>query len=230
MPNYIVYHVSSVEETHECAYSLLKCLDLYNLKPPADLAVAIYTGQPALLESFGSYFNSFELLNKTGNETKYALIRKFCARHSGNVLYLDTNVYPVRTLEGLFSDLARGNVYAVPGPGKTPHGQQKDFAVLGFSSQTERALDAAFMQGNTRNAENFITRYGDLKEFRLLLKDFFSRYHEESIPNQVKLIHAIDAKQIEDQKKRFRKLPFYQRLLRKMTGKAWDISDYAVKI
>jgi hypothetical protein len=229
MPNFIVYHVSSVEEIHECAYSLLKCLDLYNLKPPADLAVAIYTDQPALLESYGSFFHSFEMLN-AGNESKYGIIRKFCARHSGNVLYLDSNVYPVRALEGLFADLSRGNVYAVPGLDKTAPGQQKDFAVLGFSSQTERALDAAFMQGNTRSAGNFISRYGDLKEFRLLLKDFFKRYHEESIPNQVKLIHAIDAKQIEDQKKRFRKLPFYQRLLRKMTGKAWNISDYSVKI
>jgi hypothetical protein len=229
MPNYIVYHVSSVEEIHECAYSLLKCLDLYNLKPPADLAIGIYTDQPALLEAYGSFFNSFELL-KGVNEPKYTLIRKFCSRHSGNVLYLDSNVYPVRPLEGLFADLSRGNVYAVAGLEKTAQGQQKDFAVLGFSSQTERALDAAFMQGNTRSAENFISRYGDLKEFRLLLKDFFKRYHEESIPNQVKLIHSIDAKQIEDQKKRFRKLPFYQRLLRKMAGKAWNISDYAVKI
>ena len=133
MSNFIIYHVSTVEEVHECAYSLLKCLDLYNLKPPADLAINIYTGQPALLEAYGSFFYSFELHDVARNESKYSLIRKFCSQHAGNVLFLDSNVYPAKPLEGLFSDLARGNVYASAGSEKTAPAQQKDFAVLGFS-------------------------------------------------------------------------------------------------
>jgi hypothetical protein len=63
-----------------------------------------------------------------------------------------------------------------------------------------------------------------------LLKDFFGRYQEESVPNQVKLIHNVDAKEIEIQKKNFDDLPVTSKWLRKIMGKGWNIHNYRVKI
>jgi hypothetical protein len=64
----------------------------------------------------------------------------------------------------------------------------------------------------------------------VLLNRFFGRYQEESIPNQVKLMHYIDAKKIQEQKMRFRKLPVVSRLIRKVLGTGWTISNYTKKI
>ena len=64
--------------------------------------------------------------------------------------------------------------------------------------------------------------YKDLKEFKILLKDFFGRYQEESVPNQVKLIHNVDAKEIEKQKNKFNELPLASKWFRKMIGKGLE--------
>jgi hypothetical protein len=59
MRNTILYTAYSTDEIHECAYSLLKYLDVYNMKPPADHSVVVYTNDPASLEGYQSYFSKF---------------------------------------------------------------------------------------------------------------------------------------------------------------------------
>ena len=178
MQKYILYIASSLNEVYECAYSILKYLEVYNLKPPAEHSLIIYTNNPDLLEAYGSFFNRFELRTMPANATKESILLQFQKEAGDNVLFFNCNTYPVNKID----------------------------------------------------LNNSIECYKNLKEFSVLLKDFFGKYQEESVPNQMKLLHNIDAKKIEDQKKAFEKLPFSLKWLKKLTGKGWNISDYLVRI
>jgi hypothetical protein len=237
MPNYVIYQAISTDEVYECSYSLLKYLDVYNLKPPADHSVVIYTGKPALLEAYGSFFNSFELretkpehFSKSTGTATTGIIRQaqILSEFNGNILYLPTNAYPVKELENLFAAINRGAIYS----GKTSTTIQGERAnpafAIGFNSQQHSAH--TLTQSSTQAIGDFIEQYQDLKEFRKLLRDFFRRYQEESIPNQVKLMHSIDACAIQDQKNKFKKLPLLKRMLRTMMGKGWDIGKYGSRV
>lgn len=186
MRKFILYIAFSLDEVYECAYSILKYLEVYNLKPPADHALVVYTHYPELLEAFGSFFSGFELKPVPADSGKESIVHEFKNAVDGQVLYLDVHTYPVKT------------------------------------------LDASFSEG-TGIDENTAS-YKDLKEFKILLKDFFGRYQEESIPNQVKLLHNVDAKKIEKQKQQFEKLPLASKWLRKIMGRGWDISNYLIRI
>ena len=178
MQKSILYIAFSLDEVYECAYSILKYLEVYNLKPPVDHSLTIYTNYPEMLEAYGSFFNRFELRPVPSNEEKKTIISEFRKETGENVLYLDSNAYPVKQVE----------------------------------------------------ENNSIERYNNLKEFKILLRKFFGRYQEESVPNQVKLIHNIDAKEIEKQKNKFENLPFASKWFKKITGKGWSIYNYQVKI
>lgn len=151
---------------------------MYNLKPPADHSITVYTNHPELLEAYGSFFSRFELMPIPANTDRQTLISEFKKSKGENVLYFDSNTYPVKQV----------------------------------------------------NDDKGIERYNNLKEFRILLKDFFRRYQEESVPNQVKLIHNIDAKEIEKQKINFENLPLTSKWFKKIVGKGWNISNYMVRI
>lgn len=174
----ILYIASSLDEVYECAYSILKYLEVYNLKPPAEHSLIIYTNYPELLEAYGSFFNQFELRPIEKGKSKESIISELKKETGENFLYLDSNTYPVTKID------------------------------------SDKSMEC----------------YTNLKEFTVLLKDFFGRYQEESIPNQVKLIHNIDAKTIEDQKKEFERLPLASKWYKKLTGKGWNISNYQVRI
>ena len=60
--NYITYlaHGNS-GYINECRFSLLKLLQVYNLRPPANLGVIIYTDQPKSFEDFIPFFKDFKL-------------------------------------------------------------------------------------------------------------------------------------------------------------------------
>ena len=174
----ILYIVVSLDEVYECAYSILKYLEVYNLKPPAGHSLVVYTSYPDLLEAYGSFFNQFELRPLPEKADKQLIITEFKKETGENVLYLDSNAYPVKQVDDNKS----------------------------------------------------IECYGNLKEFKILLKDFFGRYQEESVPNQLKLIHNIDAKEIEKQKNNFERLPLASKWFRKIIGKGWSISNYMVRI
>jgi len=98
--------------------------------------------------------------------------------------------------------------------------------MLGFRASSVSSVQEALQTTPLQSAADFIAQYQELREFRFLLKDFFSRYQEESVPNQVKLVHPVDAAAIQAQKQDFQQLPLYVRLLKKITGKGWRISDY----
>ena len=231
MQNYVLYFASSQDEIYECCYSLLKYLDVYNLKPPVDHSLVLYSAKPALLEAYGSYLNSFELKEiQTGKANEESGMRnmevkEIFEQYKGNILYLPPNAYPVKELEPLFAAMNKGAVYK--GQTETSsHANPSQLPILGFNNGQQ---DADFIMRSSRSnfAGEFIEQYENLKEFRELLRDFFKRYQEESVPNQVKLMHSINARQIQDQKNKFSRLPLYQRLLRKILGKGWSISKHA---
>ena len=240
MRNYILYKAFSADEIFECSYSLLKYLDVYNLKSPASHSLIIYTNDPASLEAYGSFFTNFELRDFYGSakdeqkKLKLNIIKEFCELNEGNILYLDTNVYPVNELETIFSLLQEGAIFMNQNLGTNNNlssSLESDLSVLGLNTNAKQIFDTG-INGlkNVKSTEGVFANYEDLKEFNILLRKFFHKYQEESIPNQVKLMHHINAKQIQDQKKQFQKLPVYIRWIRKMMGTGWNISSYTKKI
>lgn len=85
-------------------------------------------------------------------------------------------------------------------------------------------------QGVIKPADQTISHYWNLKEFRELLASFFSKNLEESIPTLVKKAHHIDALTMMRHKVSFNNLPFLQRLLKKLAGSAWRITHYEKKL
>lgn len=84
--------------------------------------------------------------------------------------------------------------------------------------------------GEVKATEEYIHHYGSFKEFHHLLRLFFKKNEEESIPNLIKLLHTVDAAAIQKHKSSYEALPFYQKWLQVMTGKSWSIKHYEKKI
>jgi hypothetical protein len=178
MQKTILYIASSLDEVYECAYSILKYLEVYNLKPPTDHSLVVYTNYPDLLEAYGSYFNRFELRPIPVNSNKEEILSESKNQNAENFLYFESNSYPIKEVDDSKS----------------------------------------------------IEHYKGLQEFKILLRDFFGRYQEESVANQMKLMRNINAKEIEKEKTRFENLPITSKWFRKIIGKGWHISNYLVRI
>ena len=187
MRKFILYIAFSVDEVYECAYSILKYLEVYNLKPPPDHTLIVYAPYPDMLEAYGSFFSQFELRTIPANASKESIINQLKQEAGGRLLYLDAETYPVKNIDSFFSS-------------------------------------------DPKIADDSTACYKSLKEFKILLKDFFGRYQEESVPNQIKLLHNVDAKKIEKQKQQFERLPLASKWARKIMGRGWDISNYLIRV
>ena len=240
MSNFIIYHASTADEINECSYSILKYLYVYNLKPPPDHHLVIFTSKPALLELYGSMFHHFQIHEISGDETKVSekikTLDRFANEHNGNILFMGGATYPVKELSMLFSNIERGTIYGSEKDSIRNNKSEKSgikresLSVLGFRSGKKATIDQLMHSTDMKSIKGFIEEYPDLSEFRLLLKDFFLRNQEESIPNLVRIIHPVNASEIESHKKKYLQLPVYTRLLRKMTGRSWNIGRYASKL
>jgi hypothetical protein len=279
MQNYLVYKADTADEINECSYSLLKYLAAYNLKPPAHQSVVIYTRHPALMESYASYFHSFEFWEPEKTQTtRLNTLAIFFRQYRGNVLYLDTNTYPVCQLESVYAEISRGiphvlrwnpilpqksttakelKTIQVQGKSITFNPAELDKwndSVIGLSGESGAWLDEVLVRSieassqlppafaekwafhaylgsqTVKTADHAIAQYDGLQEFRNLLRKFFTKYQEESVPNQLKLIQNFDAAIIQEQKRDFQKLPLYRKLLKRLTGKHWSIEEYERKV
>ena len=64
MPNAILYQAyGGTDFINECRYSLLKYLQVYNLKPPASTGIYIYTDQEHLFSDFLPFFHKLEFIS-----------------------------------------------------------------------------------------------------------------------------------------------------------------------
>lgn len=118
--NAILYQAyGGTDFINECRYALLKYLQVYNLKPPADTGIYIYTDQPHLFSDFSPFFHRLSLLPLTAetvkewrgpqnfvHRVKIKMMMDFLEQFDGNLLYCDTDTYAKAPLEGLFSTLA----------------------------------------------------------------------------------------------------------------------------
>jgi hypothetical protein len=112
MQNFILYHAvgAGVNQTR---YALLKYLSVYNLKPPAETAVVVFTDQPAVFDVFASFFQRFEIHTEFETDPLKNYL-KMLRNYSGNFLFLDSGGYPVKPLESVFYAISNGTTYSVP--------------------------------------------------------------------------------------------------------------------
>ncbi|HEV7621000.1 MAG TPA: hypothetical protein VGO09_04670, partial [Flavisolibacter sp.] len=125
MHQYILYQAyGSSGHVNECRYSLLKYLEHYNLNPPVDIGIIIYTDQPAFFESLSTFFHSFEMKEVSQNQinewkgsdnfthrAKIAIIKEFFENTEGDLLYFDTDTYITQPVEPVFENMTKGYFY-----------------------------------------------------------------------------------------------------------------------
>ena len=285
-----------IDKVNACRYTLLKYLEVYNLNPPANIAVFVYTDRPALFESFIPFFHQFEIkevsqiqLKEWKGETGFyqgviiQIISEVIAHIDGNILYTDANTYIKAPLESIFDEIQKGSFFMHSGMGIINKSTNADLiklnkflasgsikqnddtlsaqglkmwsaSVLGISSKYKmipdsvlELADVAYKQfqkpvitsfafsycfqkiGEVKTCDEFVYDYQNLKEFRQLLRLFFKKNEEESIPNLIKLVHHLDAATIQKQKNSFEALPFYKKWLQVIAGKNWNIRQYEKK-
>ena len=280
MPNYLLFHAHTAQQVTQCRYFLLKYLSLYNLKPPTETTVVVYTHQPVAFEGFTSFLPFFEMRDVAvlpNNAAKTTVLHQFLNRKNGNALYCDAASYPVQPLEPLFESIKKGDLF-LHAPHRYPENElSKAFrkftslrdhtatspktpptlpvtvwrtAIIGINTQhmellektmqvetpLERSvtIDAAVTKvfsdaGKINSAAPYIFDYSQFKEFSQLLQHFFTKNEEESIPNQVKMLHHIDAAAMQQQKEQFQQLPVLKKWMHTLTGKQWSIKKYESK-
>ena len=111
MSNYILYLAEGNNHSvNECCYSLLKYLAVYNLKPPPDIGIMVYTDVPATFEVFEPFFNQFELKEiKSIPPSKLEILKEVLSLKHGNVLCMDTDSYFIAPVDAAFKTLQAGN-------------------------------------------------------------------------------------------------------------------------
>ena len=123
MANVLVFEVSqTVDKVNACRYALLKNLEVYNLNPPSNIAIYVYTDQPALFESFIPFFQQFaiketsqaqikEWQGETGftARVKMEIIAEVFKHVEGNLIFLDSSTYIKTPLEKLFEKIESGS-------------------------------------------------------------------------------------------------------------------------
>jgi hypothetical protein len=240
MQNYLLYQATgSINQINECRYALIKYLSLYNLKAPDTTSFIIYTDRPAMFEAFTSFFEHFEMKPPVP-ASKFQKINNASFEYEGNLLFCDTDTYPVKPLEILFKDLADGKFYLYKEDEKKE--QLSGSMVIGLNSSNKENLAYIMNEvassdsvqhdlkhSEIKNAETFFRHYKNLPEFKKLLHSFFTKTEEESIPNLIKAAHYFDAQQIQKDKEQYYTLPFYKKWFKNITGTGWSIKQYEKK-
>lgn len=125
MQNAILYQAyGGMDFINECRYSLLKYLQVYNLRPPGNTGIFVYTDQPHAFSDFLPFISKLQCIpvNEASikqwkgrldfvHRFKIEMIRDFFDRFHGNVLYCDTDTYATAPLEEIFKDIEHGSFY-----------------------------------------------------------------------------------------------------------------------
>lgn len=299
MQNAILYQAyGGTDYTNECRYSLLKYLQVYNLIPPADTAIVIYTDTPAVFADFQPFFHHLHLLPLTKetaqqwrgssnfvHRLKIVMLADFLSGFEGNVLYCDTDTYLTAPVSAIFNDLESGSFYMHQCEGTINKAENPSFhkwerflsttplaynnrqvqfdknlqmynaGMVGLNSRHKELLqdvlalsDAVYEKfpkhiaeqfafsyclqkaGTVKTADHLVAHYWNLKEFRQLLKTFFTLHAEESIPNLIKKLHVMDAMAIQHEKNAYEDLSFLHRLVKTIQGKGWKIGPYQKRL
>jgi hypothetical protein len=155
MANVLVLQaIQGIDNINKCRYAILKYLDVYNLNPPSDIAIFLYTDQPAYFESFIPYFNQFGIKELSQAQAKewsgekgyrgrirMQILAEVNSHFHGNILFLNDNCYPNAPVEGIFSDIEAGNIFMHSCRGefikdKSMQGQKLNKLISGNSFQS----------------------------------------------------------------------------------------------
>lgn len=134
---YIVYLCFGEEQFfYECAFSLMSISRFYPAGLPAHCHIVVYTDNTKWFEKISdcplsiSYCSANkELINKWQGDinylyrTKVEMMQQFCSQHSGNVLYMDTDIVLTFPLEQLWHGITGGYVYMHLPEGTVKSGQ-----------------------------------------------------------------------------------------------------------
>lgn len=218
MNNYLVYpDCVTNERINGCRFALLKTLSVYNLTPPANMGVIVYTNKPAQFEIFLSFFKHMQVIEVRPSARKEAApLAEMSRAHEGNLLFCQTHCYPKAPLEALFNQLTT--------EGGDPYSADSSCV---SNVRTQATPQGAF--GSQPTADYFVN-YQDVKEMAPLLKTFFARNEEESLPNLVKKAHAIDAGAIRQEAAAAQKAPLLQKVLNSLLGRNPVLQRYQKKL
>ena len=123
--NYITYLAhGDTGYINECQFSLLKFLQVYNLRPPASTAILIYTDKPQVFESFIPFFQKFIIeqvdeekikswMQGTGyvHRAKSKMIEEALQKYSSNLLFFDTDTYITAPIDAIWKNISNGVIY-----------------------------------------------------------------------------------------------------------------------
>ena len=274
MQHYLLFQVGGNQQRiYQCQYALLQYLAIYNLKPPADTGILLYTDNPSEFDAYTSFFPTFTM-HQMPVAPKATLLQQALQEHNGNILYCDSDVYPTKPLTQIFQTIEKGKAFLLLKQGqkettlvktlldeyeKKIRGRKNQTtkevalypAVIGvnpihlpqlqkitslihtpttdtsFDQVESQAFQEAFEKGNT-SWTSFAT-YQSSAAFKELLPVFFQRNAEESIPNLVKLVHYLNAQQIQQEEEQYQQQAFYKKWLDKFKGRGWSIERYKKK-
>jgi hypothetical protein len=166
------------------------------------------------------------------NPTELELIDLAIKRGFENVLLIETDVYPLLPLEPVFQTIENKPAYIMPFS-STPN-FSNDAAILGIHNDQVDTLQHSLQNQQPesdfyREQRKYWNHYHYSKDFKSLLQFFFQRNEEESIPNLVKLIHFLNADQLEQDRLQYEQQPFYKKWFDKLKGQAWSLERYKRK-
>jgi hypothetical protein len=299
MANVLVLQaIQGIDNINKCRYSILKYLEVYNLNPPSDIAIFLYTDQPAYFESFIPFFSQFgikevsmaqrkEWTGENGHNERVTMqiLAEVSTHFHGNILFLQNNCYLIKPVETIFSDIEAGNYFVLSYLGELANDksvqaqklkkllsdnnfqsngnslQTTDLklfnpSVIGMNSASREVIEDIIelsdliykqyphpiiesftysycLQANkakVKNCDGQVAYFKDERALLWLLRSFFNKNAEESIPNLVKALSKIDIETIWKMKLQFDSLPFYKKWINNFTGKGWNIKSYEKKI
>lgn len=299
MANVLVLQaIQGIDNINKCRYAILKYLDVYNLNPPPDVAIFLYTDQPAYFESFIPFFSQFgikevsmaqrkEWAGEKGHNERVTMqiLAEVSTHFHGNILYLQNNCYFTKPVESIFSEIESGNYFMLSYMGEFANDksvqaqklkkilsensfqsngntlQTTDLklfnpSVIGMHSTSNEVIediielsDLIYKQYAHSIVESFaysyclqanksrvnacdgqVAYFKDEKALLWLLRSFFNKNAEESVPNLVKALNKIDFETIWKKKLQFDSLPFYKKWINTFAGKGWNIKSYEKKI
>lgn len=217
MNNYLVYPDCVTDERiNGCRFALLKTLSVYNLTPPANMGVIVYTNKPAQFEIFLSFFKHMQVIELQSPARKEATpLAGMSQAYEGNLLFCQTHCYLKAPVEPLFHQLINEDNSSHPADSS---------CVLNIKAQ------ATTQHASASSTADYFINYEDVKEMAPLLKTFFSRNEEESLPNLVKKAHAIDANAIRKEVAGARNAPLLQKWWNNLLGRNPVLQRYQKKL
>ena len=120
--NYILYQAYGKKEVkHECRFALLHLLTLHYSN---NICPIIYTDDPLFFKEVLHHFRQHEIEILTTEQikkwkggidfvhrVKIEIINHFFSKHTGNLLYCDTDTYFLESPEAIFKNIAEGKLY-----------------------------------------------------------------------------------------------------------------------